>query len=251
MAKSRANKLGLNKNEINIHELIKKAKKGDEEAFRQVKEFVMPEIKKMQDKSNLWVFGYDRDDIEQECGFMLLKAIKNYCPSRCKNFRFYVRILFKGRIISLIQESKRYKNVTLNVCASLDDNAFRDNDGNNYSLYELIPESEELLMDLIVDKDYFGQLKFKIYEYLTQMEKQIFDLYLESYSYEDISKILGCQTKSVDNAIQRAKNKIPIIMQNEIKENSDCSNDPTQLPIAKSTKVFVSKSQRKRLIKKK
>jgi RNA polymerase sporulation-specific sigma factor len=208
---------GQKKKQDEIYELVKSARKGNEQSFEALAIIVKPEVEKLQRQSNLWVFGYEDKDIEQECNFMLLKAIKNYNPERCKNFRFYARILFKGRIVSLIQESKRHKNITLNLCSSLDDKVFQDDDGNDYSLYDLIPESDELLAERVEKSDYFNRLKEVIYEYLTEMERLIFDLYLEDYSYAHISKIVGCPTKSVDNAIQRAKNKLPTIMQEEIK----------------------------------
>ena len=208
-------------NQDEIYELVKKARKSDNEAFDSLLAIVRPEIEKLQRQSNLWVYGHDADDIDQECQFMLLKAIKNYNPARCKNFRFYARILFKGRIISLIQESKRHKNITLNLCSSLDDKVFQDDEGNDYSLYDLIPECGELLSEQFERKDYHSKLKDMIYGFLTEMERLIFDLYLEDYSYAHISKIVGCPTKSVDNAIQRAKNKLPHIMKKEIKQYED------------------------------
>ena len=216
--KEKGQKQQIESNQDEIYKLVRKARKSDELAFQSLYEIVKPEIEKLQRQTNLWVFGYDDDDIDQECRFMLLKAIKNYNPARCKNFRFYARILFKGRIISLIQESKRHKNITLNLCSSLDDKVFQDEEGNDYSLYDLIPDCVEPSSQQYERKDYHNKLKDLIYNHLTEMERVIFDLYLEDYSYSNISKIVGCPTKSVDNAIQRAKNKLPNIMKDEIQQ---------------------------------
>ena len=210
--------------EKEILQNIKKARKGDEESYNYLLNLVEPEIKKLQCQGRLWVFGYEECDIFNECCIMLLKAIKNFDPKRCKNFKFYTKILFRGRIVSLIQESKRYKNVTLNVSTSLDYPVFEDDEGNTYSLYDLIPDGEELLSEKIERKEYCSSLKSKIFEDLTKKEKEVFELYLEDLSYEEISQKLKIDTKSVDNAIQRAKNKIPNIMKEEISDYEDEKN---------------------------
>lgn len=203
--------------EKEICEVVDRAKEGDEEAYNFLLSFVQPDIKKLQSK--LWVFGYEEDDIFNECGITLLDAIANFDPSRCKKFRIYVRHLFRRRIVSLIQRSKRHKNVTLNISASLDCQVYEDDEGNMYSLYDLIPSNDELLSERIERREYCDALKAKMYRDLTKKEREVFELYLEDLSYEEIASKLSIDAKSVDNAIQRVKNKIPRVMKDEISEH--------------------------------
>ncbi|MDE3190356.1 MAG: RNA polymerase subunit sigma-24, partial [Acidobacteriota bacterium] len=43
---------------------------------------------------------------------------------------------------------------------------------------------------------------------LSPLEAEALKLYLEGSSYEDMADRLGCDTKTIDNALQRVKRKI-------------------------------------------
>ena len=43
---------------------------------------------------------------------------------------------------------------------------------------------------------------------LSKLEADALRLYLEGSSYEDMADELGCDTKTIDNALQRVKRKI-------------------------------------------
>jgi RNA polymerase sporulation-specific sigma factor len=43
---------------------------------------------------------------------------------------------------------------------------------------------------------------------LSDMESSVLGFYLEDRSYEEVAMLLGCDTKTVDNALQRVKRKV-------------------------------------------
>jgi RNA polymerase sporulation-specific sigma factor len=43
---------------------------------------------------------------------------------------------------------------------------------------------------------------------LSELESRVLSLYLDGNSYEEIGERLGCDTKTVDNALQRVKRKV-------------------------------------------
>ena len=43
---------------------------------------------------------------------------------------------------------------------------------------------------------------------LSELESQVLSLYLDGYSYTGIGERLGCDCKTVDNALQRVKRKV-------------------------------------------
>ena len=43
---------------------------------------------------------------------------------------------------------------------------------------------------------------------LSELESSVLSLYLDGYSYEVVAERLDCDTKTVDNALQRVKRKI-------------------------------------------
>jgi RNA polymerase sporulation-specific sigma factor len=43
---------------------------------------------------------------------------------------------------------------------------------------------------------------------LSELESRVLSLYLDGHSYTDIGERLGCDCKTVDNALQRVKRKV-------------------------------------------
>ena len=43
---------------------------------------------------------------------------------------------------------------------------------------------------------------------LSELESRVLGLYLDGYSYQQIGEKLGCEAKTVDNALQRVKRKV-------------------------------------------
>ena len=43
---------------------------------------------------------------------------------------------------------------------------------------------------------------------LSELESHVLGLYLDGHSYQDIGLTLGCEAKTVDNALQRVKRKV-------------------------------------------
>ena len=61
---------------------------------------------------------------------------------------------------------------------------------------------------LIIDKENVDRLEMLIEQELSSFEKQVLDLYLTGMGYQQISKVLGRDEKSTDNALQRIKTKL-------------------------------------------
>jgi RNA polymerase sporulation-specific sigma factor len=62
--------------------------------------------------------------------------------------------------------------------------------------------------EAVIEKASYQQMYEKIQGYLSSMEKEVLELYLEGKDYTEIAKILGKTDKSIDNALQRIKGKI-------------------------------------------
>ncbi|MBQ6892920.1 MAG: sigma-70 family RNA polymerase sigma factor [Clostridia bacterium] len=66
--------------------------------------------------------------------------------------------------------------------------------------------------DLMLDKEQFVQLRRKISLALSELELEIFELYLGGYSYAEIAEKIGKTVKSVDNALRRVKDKLKKVL---------------------------------------
>jgi RNA polymerase sporulation-specific sigma factor len=61
---------------------------------------------------------------------------------------------------------------------------------------------------VVISTEELRSLVFSLGTGLSQLESDALRLYLEGSSYEDMAARLGCDTKTIDNALQRVKRKI-------------------------------------------
>ena len=65
------------------------------------------------------------------------------------------------------------------------------------------------------EEDYHNLLN-KINETLSANETDVYNLMLSGFNYQEIATILNTNPKSVDNTIQRIKNKVKNILDNRL-----------------------------------
>jgi RNA polymerase sporulation-specific sigma factor len=61
---------------------------------------------------------------------------------------------------------------------------------------------------VVISTEELQSLIFSLGSGLSPLEADALRLYLEGSSYEDMADELGCDTKTIDNALQRVKRKI-------------------------------------------
>ena len=69
--------------------------------------------------------------------------------------------------------------------------------------------------DAFISKESTEHILGSIEKLLTPLEKQVLDLFMDGYSYQQIAAALGRGTKTVDNALQRIKRKLEKHLQEE------------------------------------
>ena len=86
-----------------------------------------PKINKM--LSNIYIQGYDRDDLAQELRMIVLKAAKLYKPNRNAIFHTYLHTAMVNRLKTLwLQASKKIQSYSLDLETAEDDNSYRLSD---------------------------------------------------------------------------------------------------------------------------
>lgn len=60
----------------------------------------------------------------------------------------------------------------------------------------------------MIDQEDLAQIEEKIGEMLSDFEWKVLSLYLKGKSYQEIARLLNRRVKSIDNALQRVKNKL-------------------------------------------
>lgn len=182
---------------LSDEQLVLAAQSGDERAMEGIiaryRSFVSATV------SGYYAIGFDKEDIVQEGMIGLYKAVLDYNPEKA-GFRSFARLCILRRVFSLLKFTSRQKNVPQNLCVSLD-----SDEGETKASEVCDPEA------LLINKeDMLGYIE-KINAVLSPFELQVLSYYVDKLSYKDISKILGKDIKSVDNAVQRIKKKLGAI----------------------------------------
>ncbi len=178
-----------------VKELALSAKRGDAAAFEQlVKQF--KGLVRVTANSYYLADG-DHDDLLQEGMLGLFVAINDYDETKGA-FPSFAELCVKRRVLDAVRQSETVK---LKRLSQTDDVA--------YSLVEL-SEAENIAddgqgpLESLLSKE---RLRACL-NALTVMERTVFTMFLQGYSYEDISQAVGKSVKSVDGALQRARKKL-------------------------------------------
>lgn len=184
--------------------IIREAQKGDNQA---VNLLIQRNMDIVYTKARyFFIKGLDREDVIQEGLVGLYKAIRDYREDRSASFRGFAQLCIHRQLVSAIKRANRQKHIPLNSSTSID-RSIDFNEGSR-SYKEIIPNSDKNLEDKYIYKEQLKILFKVLDETLTNLEKEVFIQYLENKSYQEISKNLQVNIKTVDNALQRARKKI-------------------------------------------
>ena len=203
--------------------VVKYNKEHDEKSFTFLKKIVQSDIDNITNNDHYFIKGFEKCDIEQECYIMLVKAIEAFDPDRGGDFRSFCRLLFRGRLVSLLQESRRYKNIVMNYSCSLQQPVYSDQEGNVITYEDLVSCDNFDFLDQLCLKEYYESMKDKLNDGLSELESDVYEKYLDGLTYKEGSEELSINKKSFGNAIQRVKSKIGNIFEEDIKTEEKSS----------------------------
>ena len=152
----------------------------------------------------LFLAGGDSEDLIQEGTFGLLSAIKNFDPEDGSSFRTFAEHCIRMRLLSAIKSASRNKHFPLNDGISLEQLS-------EESSADLSALSEDFRCnpeELVLARESKEELYAAFSRCLSRFEIKVLDLYLEGLSYREIAERLCKSAKSVDNAVQRIRQKL-------------------------------------------
>lgn len=139
----------------------------------------------------------ERDDLIQEGMFGFLNGVYNYDFTLSASPKTYIEICIERKIINAIRKCSRKKDFPPENIVPFEeeyvDLAFPNND---------TPESS------LIAKEQVNDLTTLIEENLSTLEVTVFRLHMTGYSYSQIAKKLKRSPKSIDNTLQRIRNKL-------------------------------------------
>lgn len=149
--------------------------------------------------------GGDMDDLLQVGMIGVFKAVISYNGKA--SFKNYASKCVKTNIISAIKTTNGNKQKALNNFISLTALTEDDTDKNSF-----ISDGADNPEESYINKESFLETRQKIKSALSKYEYKICVLFLKGYSYEYISKKTNKNIKSIDNAIQRIRKKLAVIL---------------------------------------
>ena len=159
--------------------------------------------------SSYFLAGGDNDDLLQEGLVGLYKAVRDFRTDKETSFRSFAELCVTRQIITAIKTATRFKHAPLNTYVSFSHTpAGQDGEG-ECSLGDALPgPAVQEPPIVVISTEELGSLVDSLGTGLSPLESEALKLYLEGSSYEDMAVDLGCDTKTIDNALQRVKRKI-------------------------------------------
>jgi RNA polymerase sporulation-specific sigma factor len=186
--------------------LIALAKQGDRTAYdrlvRRYHGFVRLKA------SSYFLAGGDSDDLIQEGLVGLYKAIRDYRTDRESSFRNFAELCITRQIITAVKTATRNKHTPLNQYVSFSSTPAAAGDDVPTLDQTIAGPSVNDPVNRVISSEELRSLVGCLSTALSELESRVLSLYLDGCSYEEVGERLGCDTKTVDNALQRVKRKV-------------------------------------------
>lgn len=177
-------------------ELVHALQEGDKSAWEKLYTKYKPIVLSI--ARRFFLSGGETEDLVQEgmCG--LYSAVTGFRPESGA-FSTYANKCIKNRIVDAVKMSNGAKHSALNNFLPIMEvgNSWISNDN---------PEDE------VIGRESKKEILQKMSKVLSSLEFKAIIMYTDGLSMTEISSALGKNTKSIDNAINRAKNKLQGIL---------------------------------------
>ncbi len=183
-------------------ELIRLLRSGEDQIEEYLLEKYKPLVKKR--ARTLFLAGGDQEDLLQEGMMGLFKAIREYDPDRGASLPTFAALCVSRYMMNAIESSQRRKHQPLNSSVSFGE--LEQTGGDALLSTESDPES------ILLDQERAAMLLDQIHDALSPFENRVLDAYLQGMDYHQIAENLNKTPKSVDNALQRIRNKVQALL---------------------------------------
>ena len=159
--------------------------------------------------SSYFLAGGDSEDLIQEGLIGLYKAVRDFRSDKETSFRSFAELCITRQIITAIKTATRFKHAPLNTYVSFSQTPAGQESEGDCTLGDALPgPGVDEPSICVISTEELQSLVFCLGTGLSKLESDALRLYLEGSSYEEMAEELGCDTKTIDNALQRVKRKI-------------------------------------------
>ena len=159
--------------------------------------------------SSYFLAGGDPEDLIQEGLIGLYKAVRDFRHDKETSFRSFAELCVTRQIITAIKTATRFKHSPLNTYVSFSNTPAGQDADSDVTLGDALPGPAVHDPSVcVISTEELQSLVFALGTGLSKLEADALKLYLEGSSYEEMAEQLGCDTKTIDNALQRVKRKV-------------------------------------------
>ena len=158
--------------------------------------------------SSYFIAGGEPEDLIQEGLIGLYKAVRDFRSDKETSFRSFAELCITRQIITAIKTATRFKHAPLNTYVSFSQSPAGQEE-TDVTLGDALagPTTDDPVI-CVISTEELQSLVFALGTGLSVLEADALRLYLEGLSYEQMADELGCDTKTIDNALQRVKRKV-------------------------------------------
>lgn len=160
-------------------------------------------------RRSAYYLSVDLNELRQEALVGFSDALVCFDQDKDVSLSTFISLCVERRVRNYVRKADTYKNKILKSAYSLDATY---GDVNEVPLVEKIGDSSTDPQITIEEVDNIRNLKKQIDELLSPSEKEVYELLINDFSYEDIALILNKNIKSVYNTVQRLRGKIKNIL---------------------------------------
>lgn len=174
-------------------DLLNAARNGDNEAMNKLVEAFAPTVERIA-AAYIGKSPLTHSDLIQEGMIGLLSSVYGYSSSGGAEFHTYSVKCISNRIIGAVRSQLRNKHTPLNSYVLIDSVDLTDGQANPQTVVEM--------------QERMNTVHQKIKTELTDLEREVLKLHISGHNYTSIAEILSVNTKTVGNALQRARKKL-------------------------------------------
>jgi RNA polymerase sporulation-specific sigma factor len=193
--------------ELEDLQLVLRARNGDDRARDELVQRYTGFVRMK--ASSYFLAGGDAEDLVQEGLIGLFKAVRDFRSDKETSFRSFAELCVTRQIISAIKTATRYKHALLNNYVSFSQTPAGQDPDSDCTLGDALAGSHVHDPSVaVISSDELKSLVLCLGTRLSPLEADALRMYLGGSSYEQMAEALGCDTKAIDNALQRVKRKI-------------------------------------------
>ena len=190
-------------------QLIRNLQNGEKEIMNYIMEKYKGLVRR--EAKAVYFLGGENDDLIQEGMIGLFKAVQDYDVNQNVSFYSFAKLCITRQMYSAITASKRKKHLPLNSYVSLYEKA--EGERSERVLDTIEAGGETNPEEILLSKENIRNLEEELDAQLSELEKRVLYLHLLGTDYRTIAGLLDKSPKTVDNALQRIKNKAEKIVE--------------------------------------